>query len=240
MAYFLGRDVSVYIGTESNTANKNIGVVSGTVAGAPSCTVSATGTSNTTYFAYSLDEGATVTGWPAAVADLTGVDVSIGAMDEDITYIGQKGTGKVEIKKEYTISLTKKKNDDTWDTIFNGPCTAASAETDDGKHGARWGLAGDYGTSTAAAPLIADGLANPYDYNNGTTVQAGFRVFLVVKSGSAGETLAFPNCLITSHTTSLNADGVTEETMEFSTQQNMLQGVDGDNFNVTETVLADY
>ena len=176
----------------------------------------------------------------AAVSDVTGVDVSIGATDEDITYIGQKGTGKVEVKSEYTLSLTRKKSNNTWDTIFNGPILAASAEDGAGKHGARWGLAGDYGNSTDAAPLIANGLANPKDYNNSTTVQAGYRLLVIFKSGATGQIMEFPNCLIQSHTVSINADGTSEETMEFVTQQRALQGADGDTFNLTETVLADY
>jgi len=240
MVYFLGRDVSVYIGTESNTADKNIAVASGAVDAVTDVQIKVAGEDDYDYFAYSLAEGTATSGWPAAVSDVTGVDVSIGATDEDITYIGQKGTGKVEIKSEYTISLTRKKSNNTWDTIFNGPILAASAEDGAGKHGARWGLAGAYGNSTDVAPLIADGKANPKDYNNTTTVQAGYRLLVVFKSGAAGEIMEFPNCLIQSHTVSINADGTSEETMEFITQQRALQGPDGDTFNLTETVLADY
>ena len=93
MVYFLGRDVKVYIGTESDTADKNVAVLSGAVAGTTDVQVIATGTTNADYFAYSLAEGATVADWPASVSDVTGVDISIGVMDEDITYIGQKGYG---------------------------------------------------------------------------------------------------------------------------------------------------
>ena len=241
MVYFLGRDVSVYIGTESNTADKNIAVASGSVAGVTNIQVLATGAAGEEdFFAYSLAEGTTVTGWPAAVSDVTGVDVGIGATDEDITYIGQKGTGKVEIKSEYTLSLTRKKKNNTWDTIFNGPTLAGAAEDGVGKHGARWGLASKYGNSTDAVPLIANGLANPKDYNNEVTVQAGYRLLVVFKSGVTGQIMEFPNCLIQSHSVSINADGTSEETMEFVTQQTALQGPSGDTFNLTETVLADY
>ena len=241
MVYFLGRDVSVYIGTESNTADKNIAVLSGAVDAVTDVQICATTpVDDADYFAYTLLEGTAVSGWPASVSDLTGVDVSIGATDEDITYIGQKAIGKVEIKNEYTLSLTRKKKNNTWDTIFNGPIKTTSAEDGAGKHGARWGLAGLYGNSTDAAPLIADGKANPKDYNNLTTVQAGYRLLVVFKSGSAGQIMEFPNCLIQGHTVSINADGTSEETMEFITQQTALQGPDGDTFNLTETVLADY
>tara|TARA_R110000824_G_scaffold341619_1_gene528053 strand:- start:363 stop:1085 length:723 start_codon:yes stop_codon:yes gene_type:complete len=240
MVYFLGRDVKVYIGTESNTTDKNVAVLSGSVAGTTDVQVIATGTTNADYFAYSLAEGATVADWPASVSDVTGVDVSIGVMDEDITYIGQKGTGKVEVKSEYTVSLTRKKSNNTWDTIFDGPVLTTAAEDGAGKHGARWGLAGDYGNSTAAAPKCANGLANPKDYNDATYVEAGYRMLIVFKSDANGETMAFPNCLLTAHTVSINADGTTEETMEFVTQQKALQGASGLAFNVTQTALADY
>tara|TARA_R110002012_G_scaffold104807_1_gene245469 strand:+ start:2648 stop:3370 length:723 start_codon:yes stop_codon:yes gene_type:complete len=240
MVYFLGRDVKVYIGTESDTADKNVAVLSGAVAGTTDVQVIATGTTNADYFAYSLAEGATVADWPASVADVTGVDISIGVMDEDITYIGQKATGKVEIKNEYTISLTRKKATNTWDTIFNGPVLAAAAEDAAGKHGARWGLAGDYGNSTEAAPKLANGLENPKDYATSTKVEAGYRILVVLKGTAAGETMAFPNCLITAHTVSINADGTTEETMELVTQQKALQGASGLAFNVTQTATGDY
>jgi hypothetical protein len=240
MVYFLGRDVSVYIGTETVQAGKNIGVLSGSVAGTTVVSIAADGTTNYDAFAYSMQEGATVSDWPAAVSDVTGVDVGIGATDEDITYIGQKGTGKVPIKSEYTISLTRKKKNNTWDMIFNGPVLAASAEDGAGKHAARWGLAGDYGNSTEAAPLIADGLANPKDYSTSANVEAGYRMFIVFKSGSSGETMAFPNCLITSHSVSVNADGTSEETLELMTQQTALMGSDGDTFNIGRTTLAEY
>ena len=175
-----------------------------------------------------------------SVSDVTGVDVSIGAMDEDITYIGQKGTGKVPIKSEYTISLTRKKKNNTWDMIFNGPVLAASAEDGAGKHAARWGLAGDYGNSSESTPLIADGLANPKDYKTSANVEAGYRIFIVFKSGVAGETMAFANCLVQGHTVSLNADGTSEETLELVTQQTALMGSDGDTFNLSRTTIAEY
>tara|TARA_R110002020_G_C16003511_1_gene750464 strand:+ start:19 stop:738 length:720 start_codon:yes stop_codon:yes gene_type:complete len=239
MVYFLGRDVSVYIGTESNTAAMDVGVLYGVTSGAASATVDSGSTSGMVTFAKSLNTGTATSAWTAE-SDITGVDVSIGATDEDVTYIGQKGTGKVEIKKEYTISLTRKKKNKVWDVIFNGPSLAGTAEDAAGKHGARWGLAGDLGNSTAAAPKIANGANNPKDYNDGTYVEAGYRLFVVLQTGDAGESMAFPNCLITSHTVSVNADGTSEETMEFVTQQNMLSANDGDMLNVTQTALADY
>ena len=83
-------------------------------------------------------------------------------------------------------------------------------------------------------------MANPKDYNDGTNVEVGYRLYIVLKTGTDGEVMAFPNCLIQSHTVSLNADGTSEETMEFVTQQNMIEGADGDYMDVGLTAMGDY
>ena len=46
MVYFLGRDVSVYIGTETVQSGKNIGVLSGSVAGTTVVSIAADGASD--------------------------------------------------------------------------------------------------------------------------------------------------------------------------------------------------
>ena len=84
MAYFLGRDCDVYITTEA-------AIVTSTVSGAyvdadkASATVSALSGSSDIFFAWARNEP---TGNFIAVANLTGIDVSIGAVDEDISYFG--------------------------------------------------------------------------------------------------------------------------------------------------------
>ena len=87
MVYFLGRDVSVVLTTESVTDTETVGI-SGNAAVA-----GATATNAGILFADDMSE--TTFSNYTEVEDLTGVDISIGAMDEDITFIGQKGTGKV-------------------------------------------------------------------------------------------------------------------------------------------------
>jgi len=86
------------------------------------------------------------------VSDVTSIDVSIGAQDEDITYVGSRSGMKVEVKKETTLTITRKKNNNCWDGIFNS---------------ARHGI-------SAADTYI--GLVNPgrSDY--------GYRVFLKLKT----------------------------------------------------------
>jgi hypothetical protein len=102
----------------------------------------------------------------------------------DITYMGQKSVLKAEIKKETTVSLTRKKGDAVWDVIFND--------------GARWGI---------SDTSFDQGLADP---GIGTF---GYRLHIQLKSGT--EIFTVRNACITGHSTTLNADGTSEETMEF-------------------------
>jgi len=166
----------------------------------------------------------------AKVADLTGVDLGIGVTDEDITYIGSKTVLKAEIKKETTISLTRKKSNNVWDVIYNGKTAAdegwsgSAAET--GNYGARWGVI----EGTEDDWYISNGLIAPKDaVDYGTTVPCfGYRVHVVL---STGETISIPACQLTSHTVTLNADGTTEETCELISQVTPLIGAAlSDNF----------
>jgi acyl CoA:acetate/3-ketoacid CoA transferase alpha subunit len=209
MVYYLGKDVKVYITTETNVAAIK---VDGTELKVDS------GGGSGNYFANkllaaSIDDSIANTN----VSDLTGVDVGIGVTDEDITYMGGQKVLKAEIKKETTVSLTRKKSDAEWDTVFLGT-VYNTHEYDDGTltHGARWGLAyrvagGGAGTST----LISNGLLSPAEHKeaSGTDVTFGYRVHVQLKSG--GQWLSVPGCCISGHTVSLNADGTTEETLEF-------------------------
>jgi len=229
MVYFLGRDVSVVLTTESATDTETVGI-SGN-----KCVAGSTATDAGTLFAD--DMSATAFSGYTAVSDLTGVDISIGAMDEDITYIGQKGTGKVEQKKEITVTLTRKKKDNLWDIIFNGP-TNGSFNTElgsgTGYFGARWGLDG-------SGAKLGDGLTNPKDVVDAGTPannQFGYRIHIQMKSGT--ELIAVPNCTIVGYSTTLGADSVQEETLEFSTQQTILQSTNGTDIDKVETLKAAY
>jgi len=190
MAYFLGRDVLVAITTEDADYGVEVnGVTKGTF-------TDEAGTANTVFAGPLLRQagsGTSVFGtqsegagtdYSNEVSDLTGVDLGIGVTDEDITYMGQKSVLKAEIKKETTVSLTRKKSDAVWDVIFND--------------GARWGI---------SDTSFDQGLADP---GIGTF---GYRLHLQLKSGT--EIFTVRNACITGHTVSLNADGTSEETMEF-------------------------
>ena len=177
MAYFLGKDCDVYITSETDAY---VNVTSSTGDAAAEATVAGAGE---VCFAAQRSDGVTaITGWDE-VQDLTGVDLSIGAMDEDTTYFGMRSIQKTEIKKETTLTLTRKKTDNTWDGIFNYP--------------ARWGGSGT---------TLYDGLSQP-------TVNQGYRLQVVLKSGT--EIFCVRGACVQGHTTAINADGTSEETMEF-------------------------
>ena len=230
MAYFLGRDVNVFITTETRVTNKAIGVLANGVT-APVITLGDPAIANTNMFADDMNSGTALTGY-TAYADIVGVDVGLGTMDEDTSYIGQTQPGKVEIKKEYTVSLTRKKNSNLWDVIYNG---------DKNGNKARFGMSsGNAGLGT--------GLVNPKSIADGTETTKscyGYRVSLQFKTGSAGsnsneEVLCIKNCCITGYTTTLNADGVQEETLEFSSYQPAVYGAAGNELNSSLTLLEGF
>jgi hypothetical protein len=165
MVYFLGRDVSVALATENSTIGVTAAADALTISAAASGTAAALGSGSSTF------------------PDVTGVDLSIGAMDEDISYYGMRSQTKAEIKKETVLTITKKKTNDEWDTVFNK---------------ARFGVSG--------ASQEWYGLEEP-------TITHGYRIYVQLKSSS--EVFTVPNACVQSHTTTINADGVQEETIEF-------------------------
>ena len=183
MAYYLGRDIKVYIANES-TDQTGFYVHDTTLA------IQSAGTGATKF------AGARGSPMDSAcqVTDLTGVDLGIGAVDEDITFMGLRSILKPEIKKQTTLSLPRKKKDAVYDVVFNG----------DAYGSIRWGGTGDLSASSDAKRYT--GLEKP-------TQQYGYRLHIQLKS--SGEIFCIRNATIVGHTVSLNADGVQEETLEF-------------------------
>lgn len=185
MAYYLGRDVKVFIANESATGARTMVDdelnVTSTIAGDD------------------IGEFATNREDPMAshgqVTDLTGVDLGIGTVDEDISFIGLRTVLKSEIKKETTLSITRKKINAIYDIIFNG----------DGTNSLRWGH--DGAITAGSTTNVFTGLEKP-------TTAYGYRIHIQLKSG--GEIFCLRNCTITAHSTSISADGVQEETLEFA------------------------
>ena len=198
MVYFLGRDLTVAITLE----NTDVGIVStGGAAELRDCTGATaaadvtnwTGSNGTlfagarkavsnTVFGTNIDQGqggSTVTN---EVLNLTGADLSLGAMDEDLSFIGQRATMRVEVKKENSITLTRKKVDDTWDVIYNDARFGAIETLTTG------GSAGDADTD------LETGLTAP-DFPG-----YGYRVYLKFRdhtdANSVGAIMCIPNCCI--------------------------------------------
>ena len=175
MVFFLGKDVTVALATENQTNGVGVTPAAGAstqlqVAVSPTNPVAAT-----------LNGGI-----GTDVAQLTACDVTIGAMDEDITYFGMRSVTKAEIKKETTVSLTRKKVNEYWDVIFNE---------------ARYGV----GDSSSART----GLEEP----DATT---GYRIFITIDAGSGtDEVITIPGNCIQSHSVTINTDGTMDETLEF-------------------------
>jgi hypothetical protein len=204
MAYFLGKDVSVGMATEQQG-------IDGTVSGAfvdtqhaTLMTMSAVSGTSDVQFAKCRVSGTAAAGAEGAVdvSDLTGVDVSIGAVDEDISYFGYRSVTKAEIKKETTVTLTRKKKDAAWETVYNS---------------------GRYGVNSAGS-FTANALTMP-------TVNTGYRLYVQMKSST--EVFTIPGCCIQSHSVSVNADGTSEETMEFMSYVTPLVGTGNNTTAIT-------
>jgi len=155
MVYITGKDVDVFITTEDTDGPAFVFSLSGAAA---ALSLSATDPDivlNPAKRLFASNLSGSLASTASGQIDLTGVDLSIGATDEDITYIGFRQVTKAEIKKETTVSLTRKKQDTLWDLVFNS---------------ARYGC-------TGSSPAVLPGLEEP-------TVQHGYRVHVQLKDGT--------------------------------------------------------
>jgi hypothetical protein len=228
MTYFLGRDVEVYLTTESATAPSGgnaCSIVVDTVSGAKLLR-SDDGGSEDPVSGSMIPQMAAAAAVSGSVLDLTGIDLSIGVSDEDVgPFLGSPQImQKVELRKETVVTLTRKKDDNFFDVLFNGPVETGSfiqGNTADAKRiGARYGLQ----FSNASTAKIGDGQSYMKDVDDiagDVNCCYGYRIHIVLKSFvddsvANEETFVVKNAVMTGHTVSLNADGVTEESIEFT------------------------
>jgi len=184
MAYFLGSDVKVCLTTEDVSYGLNV------ASGATGLyDLTADSTSPNAVNNRTASNLAPTIGVP--LADVVGIDLGIGAMDEDVSYLGHRTPLKAEVHKETTVSLTLKRKNANFDVIFSGDS--------DGNIG-RWGVKDS---------ALFTGLEEP-------TVDYGFRLAVHMKGGK--ECFTVCNACLVGHTVTLNADGTQEETLEFSSQ----------------------
>jgi len=244
MVYYLGRDVDVYITTESKIGSDNaIGIDES--AGSVNCQDDG-GSATGSLFANSMYNATTVS--PSRVSDLTGCDLSTTASDEDIgPFFGHITTQKIASgRKETVVSLTRKKKDVLWDLIYNGPCLAGDFEgssNEAARMGARFGL-GSGSATGADNGIIGMGTSFPSDVKDGDAgICYGYRVHVRLRDGDGtirGQIYTVPNCVITGHSVSVNPDGTSEETMEFTSSVMASQNVSATaaQFDVTQTVAG--
>jgi len=181
MVYFLGRDVQAVISVEDTT--NRIDNASGVA------TVVAASGYSSALGDIGIRTAIDVTAGTGQISDVTGVDITLGSVDEDIAYLGQNTALKAEIKKETTITITKKKSDAFYSHMW--------------AQGLRWGVNPD---TASLSDSVALGLAQP-------TTLWGFRLHIALKD--TAEVISVMGCQFTEYGVSLSADGVQEETMTF-------------------------
>ena len=146
------------------------------------------------------------------ITDLTGVDFSIGTVDEDISFYGQRTNLKSEIKNEITVSLTRKKSDNKYSSLFNTARCGVMSYTDANKTA----FSVDSSTAIAAATLPTEASVEINNTDTAVVLPSrnfGYRIHIMLKTGV--EVLTLRNCCMTGYSVALNSDGVTEETLEF-------------------------
>lgn len=209
MAYYTGKDVKVWVTTEYSAGGIVIDA-SGDLTVDNNSGDTSPATTNGCQEVYPYDNMGGYTGFN--LSDVIGVDLSVGATDEEISYFGTKTPGKIETKKDLSVTVTRKKSDRLWAIIAQGT-TAAGHTSGDGKHGGRWGVDG--------SGNIADGTTDPKGTLKGTDVCYGYRVYIQMKADSTGSAndgavLVLRNCTMGEYSTTLSNDAANEESFAFN------------------------
>jgi hypothetical protein len=253
MAYYTGTDVKVWVCTEHAFQGIKLGsdgasgakLVSTETAGdftAGSATIAPMGLA---------DKGLGQADFN--ISDITGVDVTIGAQDEDISYFGTKTPGKIETKADCNVTITRKKSTRLWSTLVQGLTEDSSSYAAVGNHAGRHGMIKDAST---AHIRIADGTVDPKSTKDAqSNVCYGYRVAIQLKdatgtgpdgSNKDGTVLVLRNCTLGDYTVTMSNDSANEESFTLSTMVKPLIGNglhhDGNgNFHglVAETLEAD-
>ena len=216
MAYFLGRDVDVYITTESADNYDGSSAIQYVVESSGEISLATSATSGACIPPL-VNDATVISG---SINDVTGVDLSISVSDEDVgPFLGKPQImQKIELRKETVVSITRKKYNNFWDVMFNGPATTAkmyAAAKVALRQGARFGV-GFNATTTAKLSAGNVWMYDQLEKSSSTDTCYGYRLHLVLKDDTSGEIFTLKNAAMTGHTVSLNADGVTEETIEFT------------------------
>ena len=138
--------------------------------------------------------------WTNVPTNITGLDLSFGVMDEDVAFVGQRNILKAEVKKDNSVTLTRKKADTVWNTIYNH---------------ARFGLIDHDDTEDNSATNLVVGSASFHQGLDAPDFQQyGYRVYLRFGgSTSADEIFVLRNCCVTDYSVTMGADSVQEESI---------------------------
>ena len=207
MSFYTGKEVKVWVCTETtDSSGKALGVIQSSTGKNKMgifSSVAAAADRPTEMFAAPYDKGG-VAG--LNVTDLTGIDVSIGAVDEDISYFQTANVGKIEVKKETSITLTRKMSDKSFLVAYQGKVNTGDAEDGVGNHPSRWGL--------KKSDEISSGTSDPKNTTDGAgNISYGYRVYVLLKA--SGQVFIIPNCTLMSHAVTASNEAANEETVEF-------------------------
>ena len=214
MAYYVGKDIDVFWSTE----HESHGIKEGSDFELEVDQLAGTAHEAGTIVGSLADLGEAFT----KMTDITGVDVSVGAQDEDISYFGVRNVGKIEVKKDTSITITMKKKDRKFLQLFQGAVDSSSAEDTVGGHSARWGLT----ELTNGTFRIQGGNIDPkscVDADDTTKTTYGYRLVLAFKDDSTGQAgdgaaLVIPNCTVAEVTHTTSNEAADEETVTFTSQ----------------------
>ena len=216
MAYFVGKDVKVWICTETGGADGGFsrGIKIGTDHEMEVVNNNSDDSDTLANGSKQIYPMGTQLGYAGFnISDVTGVDLSLGASDEEIAFFGTKTPGKIETKADCSVTLTRKKSDKLWSTLAQGK-TDSGNSYGSGGHTGRWGLIKESGVGTGAK--IADGTVDPKSSTNNTgAVCYGYRVAVQLKGTT--EVVILRNCSFGEYTTSLSNDAANDETINFVT-----------------------
>ena len=203
MAYYLGKDVNVYWTTEAGGWYISGSTNEGTTGSALNAIQYSGGPADKgDLLVYNRRTGI---GTSTQLSDITGIDFTPGATTEDVSFMGKNTNLTAKVKDEFSISLTKKKNDTVWDRLFENK----------GRDGLYVTSGGVYYPDASNSKQAGDDQYVGAMHDGLTTSKIrsfGYRVYLVLKD--AAEIFVLRNACLTSHTVSLNADGTQEETLE--------------------------
>ena len=245
MAYYTGTDVKVWVCTEHASAGIKIGTDH-------ELEVTSTGSDFTAGGIMIPPMGLANKGLGFTdfnIADITGVDLSVGAQDEDISYFGTKTPGKIETKADLSLTLTKKKSNKLFSSLIQGKTDNTASYAAVGNHAGRHGLIKD---SSSADMRIADGTVDPKSSTDGTNVTYGYRVAVQLKDASGsdgankdGTVIILRNCTLSDYSVTLSNDSADEETFTLVTMvkpliSNGIHSGENDNFSgvVTPTTAG--